>query len=241
VLVRKWPLKMDAQHLFDEPLLVAARLGVEIRIEPFETPATMGGGLCIARGEELVLIDRMLHSQIAFLVSLGRCPNWRARQSTWHRRPGSSSRQSRGAMRLSFANSVSESPGDFSCAGRSEHESVSLLRPSVRRGTRWISWRGECGRKEEDERPASHRWRWVGRPMLALCRPPDISMMQATNFGNLHDGANLRPLDRSHVGRILLQREVSASAVIVREVAGQEMAEVPLAENEHVVQTLVPD
>jgi hypothetical protein len=58
VLVRKWPLRMDAQHLFDELLLVAARLGVEIRIEPFETPATMGGGLCIVRGEELVLIDR---------------------------------------------------------------------------------------------------------------------------------------------------------------------------------------
>ena len=43
VLVRKWPLRMDAQHLFDELLLVAARLGVEIRIERFETPATMGG------------------------------------------------------------------------------------------------------------------------------------------------------------------------------------------------------
>ena len=79
---------------------------------------------------------------------------------------------------------------------------------------------GEGDRKEEDERPASHRWRWVGRPMLALCRPPDISMMQATNFGNLHDGANLRPLDRPHVGRILLKREVSASAMVVREVAG---------------------
>jgi hypothetical protein len=57
VLVRKWLLRVDAPHLFDELLLVAARLGVEIRIESFETPATMGGGLCIVGGEELVLID----------------------------------------------------------------------------------------------------------------------------------------------------------------------------------------
>jgi hypothetical protein len=49
---------MDAQQLFDELVLVAERLGVEVRVEPFETPATMGGGLCLVRGEKLVLIDR---------------------------------------------------------------------------------------------------------------------------------------------------------------------------------------
>ncbi len=104
-----------------------------------------------------------------------------------------------------------------------------------------MAGRMAAGRKKQ-ERPASHRWRWVGRPDDArLCRSPDISMMQATNFGNLHDGANLRPLDRPHVWRILLKREVSASVVIVREVGGQDAAEVPLAENEHVVQTLAPD
>ena len=27
-------------------------------MEPFETPASMGGGLCIVRGEKLVLIDQ---------------------------------------------------------------------------------------------------------------------------------------------------------------------------------------
>src|SRR6266851_5786877 len=31
---------------------------LEVRIEPFETPATMGGGLCVVRGETLVLIDQ---------------------------------------------------------------------------------------------------------------------------------------------------------------------------------------
>lgn len=49
---------MDDQPLFDELLHAAARLGVEVRMEPFETPATMGGGLCVVRGEKLVLIDQ---------------------------------------------------------------------------------------------------------------------------------------------------------------------------------------
>ena len=49
---------MDDQPLFDELLHAAARLGVEVRTEPFETPATLGGGLCVVRGETLVLIDQ---------------------------------------------------------------------------------------------------------------------------------------------------------------------------------------
>ncbi len=34
---------MDDQHLFDELLHGTARLGVAVRMEPFETPATQGG------------------------------------------------------------------------------------------------------------------------------------------------------------------------------------------------------
>ncbi len=49
---------MDNQPLFDELLHAAERLGVAVRMEPFETPATMGGGLCVVRGENLVLIDQ---------------------------------------------------------------------------------------------------------------------------------------------------------------------------------------
>jgi hypothetical protein len=49
---------MDDPHLFDELLRAAEKLGVEVRIEPFETPATMGGALCVVRGETLVLIDQ---------------------------------------------------------------------------------------------------------------------------------------------------------------------------------------
>ncbi|MGH7412851.1 MAG: hypothetical protein ACREKJ_01450 [Candidatus Rokuibacteriota bacterium] len=49
---------MDAQQLLDEMVQAAARLGVEVRTEPFETPAAMGGGLCLVRGTHLVLIDQ---------------------------------------------------------------------------------------------------------------------------------------------------------------------------------------
>jgi hypothetical protein len=49
---------MDGQLLFDKLLLVSKKLGVEVRVEPFETRAMWGGGLCVVRGEKLVLIDR---------------------------------------------------------------------------------------------------------------------------------------------------------------------------------------
>jgi hypothetical protein len=65
--------------------------------------------------------------------------------------------------------------------------------------------------------------------------------MQATDFGDLHDCADLRSLDRPPVWRILVEREVRSCAVIVREVAGQDTAEVPLAEHEDMVETLAPD
>lgn len=49
---------MDAQQLLDELVQAARRLGVEVRTEPFETPAATGGGLCLVRGAHLVLIDQ---------------------------------------------------------------------------------------------------------------------------------------------------------------------------------------
>lgn len=49
---------MDAQQLLDELVQAAQRLGVEVRSEPFETPAALGGGLCLVRGAHLVLIDQ---------------------------------------------------------------------------------------------------------------------------------------------------------------------------------------
>jgi hypothetical protein len=45
-------------------------------------------------------------------------------------------------------------------------------------------------------------------------------MMQATDFGNLNDSACVGELDGPAVRCILVEREMSASPVIVLEVAG---------------------
>src|SRR6266568_5436310 len=66
-------------------------------------------------------------------------------------------------------------------------------------------------------------------------------MMQATDFGNLDNRAELRWLDWPSVGCIFVEREVSSHPVIVREVASQGAAQVPFAEDEDVIQTLAPD
>ena len=66
-------------------------------------------------------------------------------------------------------------------------------------------------------------------------------MMQATDFGNRDDPARLGELDGPDVGCILVEREMRASLVIVREVADQDAAQVPLTEDEHMIQTLAPD
>ena len=67
-----------------------------------------------------------------------------------------------------------------------------------------VGWNG--GRKGRQ-----CRWR-VGAVWSAgrgwVCRPPPVSMMQAADFGKLHDRARLRTLDGPHVWGILFEREV---------------------------------
>ena len=65
--------------------------------------------------------------------------------------------------------------------------------------------------------------------------------MQATDFGNRDDRAELRRLDRPSVGCILVEREVSARPVIVREEAGQGTAQMPFAKDDDMIETLAPD
>jgi hypothetical protein len=48
---------MDDQHLFDELLRATKSLGLAVRVEPFETPTTAGGGSCVLQGERLILLD----------------------------------------------------------------------------------------------------------------------------------------------------------------------------------------
>src|SRR5882762_6041331 len=74
-----------------------------------------------------------------------------------------------------------------------------------------------------------------------LRRLADVPVMQATNFGNFHDPARLGELDGPDVRRILVEREMRASPVMVGEVAGQNAPQVAFAENQNVIQTLAPD
>jgi hypothetical protein len=90
-------------------------------------------------------------------------------------------------------------------------------------GTRWrrasALTEGEC---------QAERGGVGGRGTRKSGRPTDVAMMQATNFGDLDDHADLWPRDRPRVGCILVEREVSSRLVIVGEVAGQRAAQVQL-------------
>ena len=66
-------------------------------------------------------------------------------------------------------------------------------------------------------------------------------MMQAADFGNRGDRAEFRRRNWASVGRILVEREVSARPVIVREVAGQGATQVGFAQDQDVIHTLAKD
>jgi len=63
-------------------------------------------------------------------------------------------------------------------------------------------------------------------------------MVQATDFGNRDDRAEVRRLDSPSVGCVLVEREVSASPMIVREVCGQDASQMPLAKDDDMLQAL---
>jgi hypothetical protein len=69
----------------------------------------------------------------------------------------------------------------------------------------------------------------------------DVAMMQATDFGNLNDPAELRGLDWPSVGWILVERKMRASPMVVREVARQDAPQVAFVQDEDVIQALAPD
>lgn len=48
---------MDEGRLYEELRQAAERLGVGVRVEPFETAAAAGGGGCVLRGKPLILLD----------------------------------------------------------------------------------------------------------------------------------------------------------------------------------------
>jgi hypothetical protein len=72
-------------------------------------------------------------------------------------------------------------------------------------------------------------------------RPSDVAMVEATDFANRDDLAEFRLFNRAAVRRVLVEREMRASPVVVGEVAGQDAAQVAFAENQNVIQTLAAD
>jgi hypothetical protein len=65
--------------------------------------------------------------------------------------------------------------------------------------------------------------------------------MEATDFVKLHDPARVGEFNWPDVGRILVEREMRASPVIVREVANEDAAQMSFAQDEDVVQILPAD
>ena len=71
--------------------------------------------------------------------------------------------------------------------------------------------------------------------------PADLATVQATDFANREDPTECGPLNWPAVWCILVEREVSARPVIVREVAGQGAAQVLFAQDDDMIETLAPD
>jgi hypothetical protein len=66
-------------------------------------------------------------------------------------------------------------------------------------------------------------------------------VVRTSHFGDRNDCAEYGRLDRPVVRRIRVEREVSAKPVVVREGCGEDSSQVPLAENDDMVQALAPD
>jgi hypothetical protein len=66
-------------------------------------------------------------------------------------------------------------------------------------------------------------------------------MMQPTHFWDFPDRANLRPLDRPRHWTIHVQRPVRAPVMIILEVTSQEPSQMPLVQDDHVIQALATD
>jgi len=66
-------------------------------------------------------------------------------------------------------------------------------------------------------------------------------VVETTDEGQGDDAAVHRRLDRARLGRILLEGEMSARAVVVAEVGSETTTKVSLVEDNHVVEKLTAD
>jgi hypothetical protein len=78
----------------------------------------------------------------------------------------------------------------------------------------------------------------VGPPGgLGLRGLAEVAVVQAADFWKLHDLARREELDGPELGCILVEREVCACLMVIGEVAGQDAAQMSLAEDENVVES----
>ena len=84
------------------------------------------------------------------------------------------------------------------------------------------------------------RWRREEsvREAKLLSRAPFVSMMKPADLRDLDDPTEHGRGNRPRVRSVLVQRQVRSGAVIVGEVADQDPAQVTLAEDDDMVQTL---
>src|SRR5512145_2972590 len=77
------------------------------------------------------------------------------------------------------------------------------------------------------------------RHVSPLPGPPQTREM--LSCGRRPSASLTRTRTRPEGGRVLVQREVGPRLMVIGEIAGQDAAEVSLAEDEHVIQALAPD
>ena len=66
-------------------------------------------------------------------------------------------------------------------------------------------------------------------------------MVQPADLGPRHDTTGAGRLDGACLGRVLAEREVRSRALLIRDVRSKHLSEMPLVEDDHVVQTLEAD
>src|SRR5215475_2182280 len=96
-------------------------------------------------------------------------------------------------------------------------------------------------RKQATQGPISRSAAQTTEGGAALRGLADVAMVQAADFGKLHDLSRRRELDRPEARCVLVEREVGARLMVIAEIVGEDAAEVSLVEDEHVIQTLAPD
>src|SRR5918992_4468000 len=84
-------------------------------------------------------------------------------------------------------------------------------------------------------RTCSARWR---EPRRSRHLSPFVVVMKPTDFRHRHHPATCRKRDRARLWTIHGQRQMGSPAMVIGKVAGQDALEMPLMEDDHMVQTL---